>query len=113
MSEKKSDGHGNLTYYIIGAIIVAISTGYFAPEIATKFKVGGEVFLSLLMMMVVPLVVSSAATSATVSAPLLSKTPIPSGRALFVPSNKVPVVSSNKVKLAMATSWGGGVRSPP
>ena len=59
MSEKKSDGHGNLTYYIIGAIIAAISTGYFAPEIAIKFKVGGEVFLSLLMMMVVPLVVSS------------------------------------------------------
>jgi len=59
MSEKKSDGHGNLTYYIIGAIIAAIATGYFAPEIAVKFDVGGEVFLSLLMMMVVPLVVMS------------------------------------------------------
>ena len=59
MSEKKSDGHGNLTYYIIGAIIVAIATGFFAPEIAVKFEVGGEVFLSLLMMMVVPLVVMS------------------------------------------------------
>ena len=59
MSENKSDGHGNLTYYIIGAIIAAIATGYFAPEIAVKFDVGGEVFLSLLMMMVVPLVVMS------------------------------------------------------
>ena len=59
MSENKSDGHGNLTYYIIGAIIAAIATGFFAPEIAVKFKVGGEVFLSLLMMMVVPLVVMS------------------------------------------------------
>ena len=54
-----SKGHGNLTYYIIGAIVAAIATGYFAPEIAVKFEVGGEVFLSLLMMMVVPLVVMS------------------------------------------------------
>jgi Na+/H+-dicarboxylate symporter len=59
MSENKSAGHGNLTYYIIGAIIAAIATGFFAPEIAVKFEVGGEVFLSLLMMMVVPLVVMS------------------------------------------------------
>ena len=59
MSENKSDGHGNLTFYIIGAIIGAIATGFVAPEIAVKFKVGGEVFLSLLMMMVVPLVVMS------------------------------------------------------
>ena len=41
------------------AIIAAIATGFVAPEIAVKFKVGGEVFLSLLMMMVVPLVVMS------------------------------------------------------
>ena len=59
MSDKESKGHGNLTYYIIGAIIAAIATGYFAPEIAVKFDVGGEVFLNLLMMMVVPLVVMS------------------------------------------------------
>ena len=59
MSEKKADGHGNLTYYIIGAIVAAIGAGFFIPEIAIKFKVGGEVFLALLMMMVVPLVVSS------------------------------------------------------
>ena len=59
MSENKSNGHGNLTYYIIGAIAAAIATGYFAPEIAVKFDVGGKVFLSLLMMMVVPLVIMS------------------------------------------------------
>lgn len=59
MSDKQSDGHGNLTYYIIGAIVAAIGSGFFIPEIAVKFKVGGEVFLSLLMMMVVPLVISS------------------------------------------------------
>ena len=59
MSENKAAGHGNLTYYIIGAIIAAIATGFFAPKIAVKFEVGGEVFLNLLMMMVVPLVVMS------------------------------------------------------
>ena len=59
MSEKKADGHGNLTYYIIGAIVAAIGAGFFIPEIAVKFKVGGEIFLSLLMMMVVPLVIMS------------------------------------------------------
>ena len=59
MSDKQSDGHGNLTFYIIGAIVAAIGAGFFIPEIAVKFKVGGEVFLSLLMMMVVPLVISS------------------------------------------------------
>jgi solute carrier family 1 (neuronal/epithelial high affinity glutamate transporter), member 1 len=59
MSKKKPKGHGNLTYYIIAAIVAAIAMGYFAPEIAVKFEVGGEVFLSLLMMMVVPLVVMS------------------------------------------------------
>tara|TARA_B100000029_G_scaffold22949_1_gene22874 strand:+ start:1121 stop:2713 length:1593 start_codon:yes stop_codon:yes gene_type:complete len=59
MSEEKPAGHGNLTAFIIGAIIAAITIGFFAPGIAVKFKVGGEVFLSLLMMMVVPLVVSS------------------------------------------------------
>ena len=56
MSEKKSNGHGNLTFFIIGAIIAAIATGFFAPDIAIKFKVAGELFLNLLMMMVVPCV---------------------------------------------------------
>ena len=46
MSEKKPKGHGNLTYYIIAAIVGAIAMGYFAPELAVKFEVGGEVFLS-------------------------------------------------------------------
>ena len=32
MSENKSAGYGNLTYYIIGAIIAAIATGFFAPK---------------------------------------------------------------------------------
>ena len=57
MSDKKSGGH--LTSYIIGAIVLAIATGFSIPQIAVKFKVGGELFLNLLMMMVVPLVVMS------------------------------------------------------
>jgi hypothetical protein len=43
MSKKKSVDHGNLTSYIIGAIVAAIALGYFAPEIAVKFEVGGKV----------------------------------------------------------------------
>ena len=42
----------NLTTQDFGAIVAAIGAGFFIPEIAVKFKVGGEV-LSLLMMMVV------------------------------------------------------------
>ena len=59
MSEKKSKGHGSLTLFIIGAIVLAILFGWLAPGIAVKFKVGGEIFLNLLMMMVVPLVIMS------------------------------------------------------
>ena len=59
MSEKKSNGHGSLTLFIIGAIVLAILFGWLAPGIAVKFKVGGKIFLNLLMMMVVPLVIMS------------------------------------------------------
>ena len=55
----KKAGHGNLTYFIVGAIILAIITGFFAPQLAVKFHLGGKVFLNLLMMMVVPLVMMS------------------------------------------------------
>jgi len=59
MSEKNSKGHGSLTLFIIGAIVAAILFGWLAPGIAVKFKVGGKIFLNLLMMMVVPLVIMS------------------------------------------------------
>ena len=61
-------GHGNLTYFIIGAIVAAILAALGLPKILgnetslTIFhtvETGGEVFLRALMMMVVPLVVAS------------------------------------------------------
>jgi len=55
MSEKKS----HLTLYICVAIVVAIGLALAAPTIAVKFHLGGEIFLRLLKMMVVPLVVTS------------------------------------------------------
>ncbi|MCI5147319.1 MAG: dicarboxylate/amino acid:cation symporter, partial [Candidatus Electrothrix sp. AR3] len=55
MQKKKS----HLTFYILGAIILAIVFSLILPHMAMKFHIGGEVFLKLLKMMVVPLVVSS------------------------------------------------------
>ena len=55
MQKKKS----RLTFYILGAIILAIVFSLMFPHMAMKFHIGGEVFLKLLKMMVVPLVVSS------------------------------------------------------
>ncbi|MDP6468317.1 MAG: cation:dicarboxylase symporter family transporter, partial [Pirellulaceae bacterium] len=55
MSEKKS----HLTLYICIAIVAAIGLALGAPHFAMKFHIGGEIFLRLLKMMVVPLVVTS------------------------------------------------------
>ena len=55
MSEKKS----YLTLYICIAIVAAITLALAAPGIAVGFHIGGEIFLRLLKMMVVPLVVTS------------------------------------------------------
>ena len=61
-------GHGNLTLFIIGAIVTAIATALILPSLLEKetalsifhgIGIGGEVFLRALMMMVVPLVVAS------------------------------------------------------
>ncbi|XOF33567.1 MAG: dicarboxylate/amino acid:cation symporter [Candidatus Electrothrix sp. YB6] len=56
MREKKKD---HLTWYILGAIVIAVVFALVFPHAAMKFHIGGEVFLNLLKMMVVPLVVSS------------------------------------------------------
>lgn len=45
--------------YILGAIIIAIIFALAFPRIAVRFHIGGEVFLKLLKMLVVPLVMSS------------------------------------------------------
>ena len=48
-----------LTLYIAVAIVVAVLLAVFAPGLAMRFKLGGEIFLNLLTMMVVPLVMAS------------------------------------------------------
>ncbi len=50
---------GRQTLYICIAIVVAILLAVLYPTFSMKFHLGGEVFLNLLKMMVVPLVMSS------------------------------------------------------
>jgi len=50
---------GHLTAYIVAAIVAAIVVAMVAPSSAAKLHLGGELFLRLLKMMVVPLVVVS------------------------------------------------------
>ena len=49
----------HLTTYIVVAIVAAIVVALVFPHFATKLHVGGEIFLRLLKMMVVPLVIAS------------------------------------------------------
>ncbi len=58
-SSKLSGPGSHLTIYILVAIALAIALALVAPHAATQFEVGGEIFLRLLMMMVVPLVMAS------------------------------------------------------
>ncbi|MEZ6129300.1 MAG: dicarboxylate/amino acid:cation symporter [Planctomycetaceae bacterium] len=55
---KKKSGHGH-TLLMVGAIIAALLLSWLAPAVAVTLKLGGEVFLRLLMMVVVPLVMAS------------------------------------------------------
>ena len=48
-----------LSVYIAAAIVAAIALAFAAPSLAMRFAIGGEIFLNLLTMMVVPLVVAS------------------------------------------------------
>ncbi len=50
---------GHLTLYILAAIVLAVIVAVGFPHFAMKLSVGGEIFLRLLMMMVVPLVMAS------------------------------------------------------
>jgi solute carrier family 1 (high affinity glutamate transporter) protein 1 len=52
-------GKSHLTLYIVIAIAAAIVLALLAPHQAMKFKIGGDIFLNLLKMMVVPLVMAS------------------------------------------------------
>jgi len=61
MSQKKKHGHG-LTIAICVAIVLAVIFALAAPHAAMTFEIGGEIFLNLLKMLVVPLVMSSVMT---------------------------------------------------
>ncbi len=51
--------HGRLTWYIIGSIVTAIILSLVWPVGAMHLNIGGEIFLRLLQMVVVPLVMTS------------------------------------------------------
>ena len=52
--------HGSLlTYFICGSIVAAIALALIAPHAAESLEIGGEIFLRLLKMIVVPLVFTS------------------------------------------------------
>ena len=59
MANEGGSSHGRLTVYIVGAIIAAIVLALAAPHWAVRFEVGGEIFLRVLQMIVVPLVMAS------------------------------------------------------
>ncbi len=62
-----SGGHQHATFFIVGAILLAIAVAIMGPAFfgesfrpfVTVFEVGGEVFLRMLQMVVVPLVMAS------------------------------------------------------
>lgn len=58
-SGSKTAGGGNHTLYMIASIILAFVVAWLAPHFAASLEVGGEVFLRLLTMVVVPLVMAS------------------------------------------------------
>ncbi len=58
-AEPESKKKSHLTLFIVGAIVLAIVVALIFPRFASSLHVGGEVFLRLLKMMVVPLVIAS------------------------------------------------------
>lgn len=59
MVENKANQGSRLTYWICGAIVLAIAVALVLPGFAQSMEVGGEIFLRLLKMIVVPLVFTS------------------------------------------------------
>jgi len=55
----KGGGHNRLTIQIVVAIVIAVVMALVFPHFAMLFDVGGEIFLRLLQMIVVPLVMAS------------------------------------------------------
>ena len=54
-----NDQESHLTRYLLGAIVAAVTLAFVHPNLAMRFEIGGEIFLRLLTMMVVPLVMAS------------------------------------------------------
>ncbi len=57
--QESKEKKGHLTTWIVAAIVSAIVLAVAAPAFATELHIGGEVFLRLLQMVVVPLVMAS------------------------------------------------------
>lgn len=56
---EKKPNHGRLTLWICISIVAAIAAALLVPHLAMKLHLGGEIFLRLLKMIVVPLVITS------------------------------------------------------
>lgn len=56
---RRESGNGSHTWFMIGAIVAALLLAWLAPNVAVSLRIGGEIFLRLLMMVVVPLVMAS------------------------------------------------------
>ncbi len=59
MSNSSKPHGASLTYWICGAIVAAVAIALVIPHFAESLEVGGELFLRLLKMIVVPLVFTS------------------------------------------------------
>lgn len=59
MAEQQAKNGSGHTIFMIGSIIAALLLAWLAPGAAVGLKLGGEIFLRLLMMVVVPLVMAS------------------------------------------------------
>lgn len=58
-SEAKASRHGRLGLWIFLSILAALATALLAPGFSVHLKPGGDIFLNLLKMLVVPLVLTS------------------------------------------------------
>lgn len=58
-NETKNSGGGHHTLYMVVAIVLAFIVAWLFPHFAASLEIGGEIFLRLLTMVVVPLVMSS------------------------------------------------------
>ena len=59
MVESNTNHGSRLTYWICASIVLAVAISWYLPYFAQRFEVGGELFLRLLKMIVVPLVFTS------------------------------------------------------